>query len=117
MAIRTQSRYRYTSDSGTTYSVVLADDIGTETGLGFTVADGSEQNWPQRASMRYVQMIDPATGNSKKRPVGTLTAAAWATPLVGSYALDQWNDAADVSHVISSRHGEKFSYGSRPVPI
>lgn len=113
---RTRSTYRYVSDDGNNYAVTLADDIGGETGLGFTAADGTERNWPGRWEMRYVQLIDPATGRSSKRPCGTLAAAAFSTPLTGSYALDQWNNAADIQHVVTSCHGEKRFYGSRAVP-
>lgn len=116
MATRTRSRYRYVSDDGNNYSVSLADDIGGETGLGFVAADGTEAPLPGGFEMRYVMLMDPATGRSFKRPVGTVAAAAWATPLTGSYALDDWNATTDVATVVTSCHGEKRHYGSRPVP-
>lgn len=116
MAIRPRSRYKYVNDNGDEYLITLADDIGTKAGLGFVVADGTETPMPTGFKPRYVQMMDPVTGRSFKRVVGTLAAAAWATPLVGSYAWDDWGDADDTVTVITARIGERQEYGSRPVP-
>lgn len=119
MAIRTRGKYVYQSDDGAAYAVTLADDIAAEPNFGW-VAAGAEPELPKGHQMRYALLQDPATGQSFQRPIATVGAIAYSDPKANSYAIDQWNDAADVTCIITSVHGEKRllgTYAAGPVAV
>lgn len=117
MGVRTRGLYVYESDDGNSYSVSLADDEGAETGFGWAAAT-DEPSIPKGITMRYAILHDPTNPTRQvKRAVATVAAARWTAPLAAAVAVDQFNDAADVSMMVSSLHGEKRSFGVRPIPV
>jgi hypothetical protein len=116
MAVRTKSRRRYTTDTGVNYSINVLDDQSADTRYGLPALSGGEVSPPDGFDPRYVLLMEPGSGRSFKRIVGNIAAAAWATPLVGSYSINEWNSITGVDTVITTKVGERFEFGSRPVP-
>lgn len=70
----------YTDNQGNEYSVKVSTQYGNAAVCDFGAYDATKPTLPKGMKMRFVYIYDPATGNTRKAPCGSLTADLFATP-------------------------------------
>jgi hypothetical protein len=101
--------YTYTADDGATkYSVRLDKFTGDNADLGFEAMDTTKPLLPRQYKMRYALLIDPVTGNRRKRPIGT-NVADIATGAQTTIAMQSVADATPDTFQVTLVVGERRS--------
>lgn len=104
---RDMGYYRYTDDAGGHWRVRIDKAQGDNADLGFAAVNGADP-YLEASRMRYINLLDPATGNKRRVHVGATSADAWA-PAAFTIDLAEIGTATLTTYTRTSRRGEKIN--------
>lgn len=101
---------QYTDDDGNTHTLKLEATTAADADYGFGAYSAADPMFIQtpRQYPRSITLMDPNTGRTITRPVGTLTATAW-TAAAHTEAVAYPGKAAAVTYTKVRRRGERLA--------